>query len=194
MQGIVVGEDFRFGQHRKGSIATLQQLAATSGFSVTAVAPCLDGSERISSTLIRHSLEHGDCQHARRCLGRPYGISGKVVEGRKLGRQLGFPTANVELHSNKLALSGVFVVAVLQGTVLRQGVASIGFNPTVSDAGQASLEVFLLDYEGDLYGTVLTVNFLHKLRDEHKYPSLAELQQQMALDVQHTRDFFGAQR
>jgi riboflavin kinase/FMN adenylyltransferase len=194
MQGIVVGEDFRFGQHRKGSIATLQQLAADSGFSVTTVAPCLDGTERISSTLIRHYLEHGDCQRAYCCLGRPYAISGKVIEGKKLGRQLGFPTANVELHSNKLALSGVFVVEAQHGKVLRPGVASIGFNPTVSDIRQASLEVFLLDYDGDLYGSELTVNFLHKLRDELKYPSLAELQQQMALDVQQTRDFFGARR
>ena len=194
MQGIVVGEDFRFGQHRKGSIATLQQLAAAAGFSVTAVAPCLDGTERISSTMIRHYLEQGDCQRVYSCLGRPYAISGKVIEGKKLGRQLGYPTANVELHSNKLALSGVFVVEVQHDKVVRQGVANIGYNPTVTDAGPASLEVFLLDFAADLYGSVLTVKFLHKLRGELKFASLAELQQQMAIDVQGTRVFFGAQR
>ncbi len=192
MKGIVVGQDFRFGHHRKGSIETLQQLSAERGFTVNAVAPCLDSHERISSTLVRHHLHHGDCERVSRYLGRPYSISGKVIEGKKLGRELGFPTANVALHSNKLALSGVFVVQVDDSGVRRPGVASLGYNPTVSDTRQASLEVFLLDYDGDLYGSVLTVSFLHKLRDELKYPTLAELQQQIALDVHKTRMFFGA--
>ncbi len=192
MKAIVVGEDFRFGHERKGSIATLQQMSEAAGFTVTAVPHCLDKDERISSTLVRNYLERGDCKRVRECLGRPYAISGKVIAGKKLGRQLGFPTANVHMGSNKLPLSGVFVVEVVDAGVVRQGVASIGYNPTVSDAKQASLEVFLLDYEGDLYDSVLTVNFLHKLRNEHKYDTLAQLQQQMALDVQDARKFFGA--
>lgn len=192
MKGIVVGEDFRFGHHRKGSTETLQHLSALHGFSVSAVAPCLDKHERISSTLIRQCLHRGDCMRVSQCLGRPYSISGTVIAGKKLGRQLGFPTANVALLSNKLALSGVFVVQVEEGAVMRPGVASMGYNPTVSDSQQASLEVFLLDYDGDLYGKQLKVNFLHKLRDELKYPTLAELKQQMALDVQNTRLYFGA--
>ena len=194
MRAIVVGEDFRFGRERMGSIATLQQLSKPVGFTVTTVPHCHDSDERISSTLIRNYLERGDCKRVQECLGRPYAISGKVVAGRKLGRQLGFPTANVQISSNKLPLSGVFVVEADDAGVVRQGVASIGYNPTVSDAKQASLEVFLLDFDGDLYDSVLTVNFLHKLRDEHKYSTLAELQQQMVLDVQDARKFFGARQ
>ncbi|MES2606808.1 MAG: bifunctional riboflavin kinase/FAD synthetase [Pseudomonadota bacterium] len=191
MRSIVVGDDFRFGYNRSGDISTLQRLAAAGNFTVKPVAPCVESGERISSTLIRRYLQQGDCEHANACLGRAYSISGKVIEGRKLGRQLGFPTANLQLANNKLPLMGIFVVEVLHGGTTYQGVASVGYNPTVSDASQASLEVYLLDFVGDLYGSILTASFLHKLRDEAKFASLELLQQQIAADVKDARTYFG---
>lgn len=193
-KALVVGEDFRFGFQRQGSVATLQQLGQQHGFSVAAVTPCLDAGERISSTLVRQYLERGDCTRVAQCLGRPYSISGKVVKGRQLGRELGFPTANVELCSNKLALSGIFVVTAEHDGVVHKGVASIGYNPTVNTDGYARLEVFVLDYTGDLYDAKLTVSFLHKLRDEAKFPDLVALQQQMQRDVAAASEFFAQAR
>lgn len=192
MRSIVVGEDFRFGYNRSGDISTLQRLAVTGNFAVKPVAPCSESGERISSTLIRSYLQQGDCLRVQACLGRPYSISGKVVEGRKLGRQLGFPTANLQLANNKLPLMGIFVVEVLHGVTTYKGVASVGYNPTVSDGSQASLEIYLLDFEGDLYGSTLTASFLHKLRDEARFDNLELLQQQIAVDVQNARVYFGA--
>lgn len=192
MRAIVVGEDFRFGHNRSGSIETLQQLAVAAGFSVRAVEPCIDNDERISSTLIRQYLQQGDCGRVTECLGRAYAISGTVVRGKQLGRQLGYPTANIRLVSSKLALCGVFVVQAERAGVLLPGVASLGYNPTVSDDGQMSLEVFLLDFDGDLYGETIRVHFLQKLRDELKFSDLPQLQQQMAADVTAARASLGA--
>lgn len=190
MRSVVVGDDFRFGHNRTGSIATLQQLAQAGNFNVRPIAPCIESGERISSTLIRRYLQQGDCERASGCLGRPYSISGQVVEGRKLGRQLGFPTANLQLTSNRLPLTGIFVVEVLVAGTTYKAVASVGYNPTVSDGSQAALEVYLLDFDGDLYGSSLTVSFLHKLRDEQKFTGLEPLKQQISADVQDARTYF----
>jgi riboflavin kinase / FMN adenylyltransferase len=191
MRSLVVGEDFRFGYQRSGSVATLQQLALAERFELIAVAPCIESAERVSSTLIRQYLQHGDCERVRVCLGRPYSITGKVIEGKRLGRELGFPTANLATSGNRLPLAGIFVVEVQHGAVMRRGVASAGYNPTVSGGERMSLEVFLLDFAGDLYGSTLTVGFLHKLRDEQHYATVPLLQQQIAKDVQAARDYFG---
>lgn len=192
MRAIVVGEDFRFGHNRSGNINTLEELAASDGFSVRAVEPCIDNDERISSTLIRQYLQQGDCARVAECLGRPYAISGKVVKGKQLGRQLGYPTANIELVNNRLALCGVFVVQVERAGALLPAVASLGYNPTVSNALQMTLEAYLLDFEADLYGETLTVHFLQKLRDELRFSTLPQLQQQIAVDVSAARNWFGA--
>lgn len=191
MRSIVVGEDFRFGHNRGGSILTLEAMAPTQGFAVRAVEPCIDNDERISSTLIRQYLAQGDCERVAECLGRPYSISGRVISGKQLGRQIGYPTANIELVGNKPPLHGVFVVQVDHGGKLLPGVASFGYNPTVSDGRQATLEVFLLGFSGDLYGTTLKVLFLHKLRDELKLAGLPQLQQQIADDVRAASAFLG---
>lgn len=191
MQSIVVGEDFRFGHNRGGSILTLEAMASAHGFVVRAVEPCIDNDERISSTLIRQYLSQGDCERVAECLGRPYSISGKVISGRQLGRQLGYPTANIELSGNRPPLQGIFVVQVEYGDRLLPGVASLGYNPTVSDGKQATLEVFLLGFSGDLYGATLKVLFLHKLRDELKLDGLPQLQQQMAADVRAASAWLG---
>lgn len=191
MKAIVVGEDFRFGHNRSGSIDMLQQLAVTDGFSVRAVEPCIDNDERISSTLIRQYLQQGDFERVTECLGRPYSISGKVVRGKQLGRQLGYPTANIELVSSRLALGGIFVVRAERAGVLLPGVASLGYNPTVNNDRQLTLEVFLLDFDDEIYGETLTVHFLHKLRDELEFADLSALQQQMAADVSAARISLG---
>lgn len=191
MKSIVVGEDFRFGYQRQGSVGMLVELAPVHGFALNAVPPCVDGGERISSTLIRQYLEQGECQRVSQCLGRPYSISGEVVKGRQLGRVLGFPTANIALKINRLPLSGIFVVTAQEGGVERKGVASIGYNPTVSADDKAKLEVFLFDFDGDIYGCDMKVNFLHKLRDEKRFSDLSGLKQQMMLDVSEAKRFFG---
>lgn len=190
MRSVVVGEDFRFGHNRSGNIATLQQMGQQARFDVRPVAPCAESGERISSTLIRQCLQHGDCARAAACLGRPYSISGIVVKGRQLGRQLGYPTANLQLQSNRLPLFGIFAVEVLYNDTILHGVASVGFNPTVSDGTQASLEVYLLDFDADIYDSTLTVSFLHKLRDEAKFDSLALLKTQIDTDVQDAQTWF----
>jgi riboflavin kinase/FMN adenylyltransferase len=193
MRSVVVGEDFCFGHKRSGSVATLRELGAEQGFDVVSVAPCLRGQERVSSTLVRHYLQAGNCQKVAQLLGRPYAVTGAVVAGRRLGRELGFPTANVALGARRLPMTGIFVVETrLDGETLH-GVASLGYNPTVSDERQVKLEVHLLDFAGDLYGKTLQVAFLHKLRDEARYDSLELLKRQIAADVATARRFLQEQ-
>lgn len=184
---LVIGDDFRFGRQRRGDFALLQQLAPQSGFEVDSVAKCEQGSERVSSTLVRSYLQQGNCARAAELLGRPYSMSGEIVLGRQLGRQLGVPTANVKLQMSALPMTGVFAVRALLDGRLLPGVANLGFKPTVSTELLPSLEVHLLDFAGDIYGRQLQVQFLHKLRDEMKFSGLVALQQQIALDLQQAR-------
>lgn len=188
---LVIGDDFRFGRNRSGDIALLRELAPRLGFAVDSVAPCEEGGERVSSTLVRQYLQAGDCQRVVRLLGRPYAMSGDIVQGRQLGRLLGVPTANVQLQLQALPMSGVFAVqAQLDGQLL-PGVANLGIKPTVSNDLRPSLEVHLFDFSGDIYGKRLQVRFLHKLRDEMKFDGLPALQQQIALDQARARALLG---
>jgi riboflavin kinase/FMN adenylyltransferase len=187
LRSLAVGDDFRFGKNRGGDIALLRQLGAESGYDVTTVAPCIDAGERISSTLVRQRLAAGDCGRATRLLGRPYSIGGIVVEGRKLGRTLGAPTANIQLLTPGLPMTGIFAVRVsLPGNEF-DGVASLGFNPTVDAGLPPALEVHVLDFKGDLYGDHLRVHFVRKLRDEQKFSGLPQLQQQIQKDIEQAR-------
>jgi len=187
MRVLVIGDDFRFGRQRVGDYALLQRLAPQLGFEVCSVAKCQLEGERVSSTLVRSYLQQGACDHVGRLLGRPYSMSGTVVQGRQLGRQLGVPTANVQLQMSSLPMTGVFAVnALLDGCTL-PGVANLGYKPTVSPVPLPSLEVHLLDFTGDIYGRHLQVEFLHKLRDEMKFDGLPALQQQIARDLQEAR-------
>ncbi|HEX6008224.1 MAG TPA: bifunctional riboflavin kinase/FAD synthetase, partial [Burkholderiales bacterium] len=188
---LLVGDDFRFGARRAGNFVTLARAAPRFGFEVQAMdSVALDG-ERVSSTAVRNALAAGDLARAARLLGRPYSISGRVVRGDGLGRKLGFPTANVQMKHNRPPLSGIFAVEVFgaEDRVLR-GAASLGVRPTVTERGRPVLEVYLLDYEGELYGRHLRVDFLHKFRDEEKYADLAALTRQIALDVENARAYF----
>jgi len=188
---LLVGDDFHFGAGRRGDIDMLQQASARHGFEVVQMPSLAIDGIRVSSTAVRERLAGGDLTGAARLLGRPYSISGRVMTGDGLGRELGFPTANVQIKHNSPALRGIFVVEVvgLQSRPM-PGVASLGTRPTVKPDGAPVLEVHLLDFSGDLYGRRLQVSFLHKLRDEEKYPDLPALQAQIARDAAAARQFF----
>ncbi|SDK80030.1 FMN adenylyltransferase /riboflavin kinase [Microbulbifer yueqingensis] len=196
---LVVGDDFRFGCDRSGDYRLLQQAGALHGFSVEDTATLEIEGERVSSTRIRGALQEGDFALAESLLGKPYRITGRVARGRALGRQLGAPTANVRLHRYRSPLVGVYTVRVsatdggelAPGRRRLDGVANVGFRPTVEGEGaQPLLEVNLFDFEGDLYGRELAVEFCHKLRDEEKFESLEALRQQIARDILDARAWF----
>jgi riboflavin kinase/FMN adenylyltransferase len=141
--------------------------------------------------VVREALANGDLALAERYLGRHYSISGKVVHGERLGRKIGFPTANIQMKHNKPPLNGIFAVEVHGiGDKPLQGAASLGVRPTINDKGKATLEVFLFDFDGDLYNKHLHVEFLLKLRDEMKFPNLETLTAQIAADVEDAKKYF----
>ena len=188
---VLVGEDFRYGARRAGTAAGLVEAGKRLGFEVAMLGRVDEGGDRISSTRVRAALAAGDFAVAERLLGRPYAITGRVVHGAKRGRTLGFPTANVRLGRAKPALHGVFAVKCF-GAATRglEGVASLGTNPAVNDGGRASLEAFLFDFSGDLYGRRLSIEFVKKLRDEAHFASLDELAAQIRRDCDAARNHF----
>lgn len=191
---LLVGDDFRFGARRAGDFVTLKQAAPRLGFEVAGMESVTADGERVSSTAVRTSLAAGDLSRAARLLGRAYSISGRVVRGDGLGRKLGFPTANVQMKHNRPPLTGIFAVEVAGiGEHAMPGVASLGVRPTVKRQGQPVLEAHLFDFEGELYGRHVRVDFLRKFRDEEKYADLATLTRQIALDVKHAKAFFDRQ-
>ncbi|MEO5692227.1 MAG: bifunctional riboflavin kinase/FAD synthetase [Usitatibacter sp.] len=186
---IVIGEDFRYGARRMGNAASLVASGKRLGFEVEVLPAVRAGAERISSTAVREALACGDFDQAAQLLGRRYAITGHVVHGAKRGRTLGFPTANVRLARPKPALQGVFAVKCF-GAATRglEGVASLGINPAVASGGPATLEAFLFDFSGDLYGRRLTIEFVKKLRDEAHFASLDELAAQIRRDCDMARE------
>ena len=187
-----VGDDFRFGCDRAGDFDFLLKAGAAEGFSVEAATTIEVDGERVSSTRLRQVLADGDLGCAEVLLGRPFAITGRVMHGQKLGRQLGAPTANVQLKRRNTPLSGVFVVTLeVEGNVFA-GVANIGMRPTVESDGQPHLEVHLLDYQGDLYGRLVQVTFHRKLRDEQRFASLEALKTAIDADIAAARDYWRA--
>lgn len=187
---LVVGDDFRFGKERRGDFAMLQAAGRRHGFAVVNMHTFLMDGERVSSTRVRGALNQSDLAAAQQLLGRTYRMSGRVAHGAKLGRQLGFPTANIHVHRKATPLQGIFVVEVfgIEGEPL-PGVASLGTRPTV-DGKTTILEVYLFDFERDIYGKYLQVSFLHKLRDEVRYTTLDALKIQIGKDVENARQYF----
>jgi riboflavin kinase/FMN adenylyltransferase len=188
---VLVGDDFRYGARRTGDFALLKQMGASLGFDTESLPTVEVAGERSSSTAVRHALAAGELEHATRLLGRPYSISGRVVHGDKLGRDIGFPTANIQLKHNRPPLMGIFAVKLsgLNGRSL-PGVASLGKRPTVKGADAVPvLEVHLFDFDAEIYGRRVRVEFLHKLRDEEKYPDLDSLVAQIRRDVDNARQF-----
>ena len=190
IRGLVVGSDFRFGRQRLGDINTLQDLGGQHGFKLISVDARLLAEERVSSTLVREYLRDGDCGRVASLLGRPYTMSGEIIKGRQLGRQLGVPTANIQLKVSSLATTGVFAVKAECERHTYQGVANLGFKPTVSSIAEPSLEVHLLDVDKDLYGKFMQVEFLHKIRDEQKFVGLDALKARIAIDLEQARAYF----
>lgn len=187
---LLVGDDFRFGARRAGNFAQLQQAGEAHGFQVAAMHTFEIDGERVSSTRIREALQRDDLATAERLLGRPYRICGRVAHGEKLGRTLDVPTANVHLHRLVTPLHGIYVVEVHglnQAPVT--GVASIGSRPTVGGT-RTLLEVHLFDFNREVYGHYIQVNFLHKLRDEQNFASLDELKSAMQKDIRQARTWF----
>ncbi len=184
---LIVGDDFRFGHKRSGDFSLLQEKGLELGFEVLREEPCLVEGERVSSTLVRQALMQGDFEAVRNYLGRNYVITGKVEEGKKLGRELGIPTANLMLESSKLPLHGIFSVKVQHGDRTLLGVASVGYNPTVENIDIPKLEVFLFDFDEDIYGETLHVEFVQKLRDEKTFDNLDALKTQMEKDIEEAR-------
>lgn len=185
---VLIGDDFRFGAKRAGDRALLAAAAAHHGFELQTLPTVAHAGERISSSGVREALARGNLAAARDLLGRPYTISGRVVHGEKLGRELGFATANVQMKHNRPPLFGIFAVRARRADgTLRDGVASLGYRPTVTDERRATLEVHLFDFAGDLYGEHLSVEFLEKIRDEEKYGDLEALKAAIARDCATAR-------
>ena len=188
---IIIGDDFRFGAGRRGDFAFLQEQAALLGFSVEAMDTIALGDERISSSAVRAALAEGNLLLAAHYLGRPYSIAGRISSGQRLGRQLGFPTANMLMKRRRPPLSGVFAVCVegLANTLL-PAVANIGLRPTVGGTPRPILETHVFDWSGDCYGAHLRIHFMHKLREEMRFDSVAALSCQIGKDIQNARDWF----
>jgi riboflavin kinase/FMN adenylyltransferase len=185
---LLVGDDFRFGTRRAGDNALLQQYARQGRFELEQMPTFDDGGERISSTGVRTALAAGDLTRAERLLGRPYSISGRVLHGRKLGRSMGFPTLNLRIAHAHPAVHGIFAVNVLGiGPHPVPGVASIGLRPTVDDQGRWLLEVHLFDFSREIYGALVRVEFVQKLREEQKYETLDALAAAIRRDAERAR-------
>jgi riboflavin kinase/FMN adenylyltransferase len=194
MRAIIAGRDCRFGYKRQGDIALLEVLAKRYHYHVIVAEDHCQHDQRISSTTIRQALAAGECAQAAALLGRPYSMTGRVMYGAQLGRQLGFPTANIACHRRKVPLSGIFAVMVHLPHLdqVYQGVAHIAKRHIMGDEVPL-LEVYLFDFNASLYGKRITVDFLHKIRDTIAIDNLDELKKVIAEDVRVAQDFFANQ-
>ncbi|MGI3016485.1 bifunctional riboflavin kinase/FAD synthetase [Shewanella algae] len=184
---LVVGDDFCFGRARQGNFELLRSAGEQHGFAVVSTQSFLVGDHRVSSTMVRDALAKGNLEQARRLLGHPYTLSGKVAHGKKLGRTLGFPTANIAMKRKVVPVRGVFAVRLWwDGSEQYDGVANVGFRPTVQGQN-CQLEVHLFDFEGDLYGRKVEVELVAKIRDEKPFESLEALKKQIMNDADEAR-------
>lgn len=192
---VVVGDDFRFGRQRLGDLVLLRQMGEQHDFTAEGTASFIAAEQRVSSTAVRTALSQGDFRLAEALLGRPYALTGRVIHGQRLGRQLGFPTANIGLGPQRRAVNGVYSVwARVDGTGERiAGVANVGVKPSFSHLAPL-LEVHLLDARLDLYGRTLTVEFVEKIRDARKFAALIDLQTQIQKDTETARAQLTRQR
>lgn len=198
VQHLTVGDDFRFGSDREGSYRLLKEMGARLGFDVNDTHTCTSEEQRISSTRIRDLLADDDLDGACQLLGSPYSNVARVIYGKQLGRELGFPTLNFNLGRKRVPLQGVFVVTLIHAGQSYRGVANVGLRPTVDAAHpgilKPILEVHLLDVNVNLYGQFLSVTYIKKLRDEKKFASISELKKQISIDVECARDYFASEQ
>ncbi len=193
MRWLLVGDDFRFGAKRAGDTSLLADHAARGAFELEVMPTIAQAGQRISSTAVRQALAAGDLMSASALLDRPYTISGRVLHGRKLGRSLGFPTLNLKIEHAHPALRGIFAVRVhCLGERPVAGVASIGLRPSVDDGGRWLLEVHLFDFADAVYGKLVSVEFVEKLRDEQKYDTLGALSAAISDDAARARSILNS--
>jgi riboflavin kinase/FMN adenylyltransferase len=187
---VYLGKGFAFGKNRGGNIQLLRQMSKELGFFADEVAEvCLRGT-RISSSKIRELLAEGKVNRARAMLGRPYGIEGQIIRGDQRGRTIGFPTANLKPKNRVIPKYGVYATANLIGGVWRRSITNVGVRPTFDGDKEPSIESYIFDFGGDLYGDVLRVRFLHRIRDERKFNGIEELKTQIQLDSNRALDYF----
>ncbi len=188
VEWLLVGDDFRFGKGRAGDFRVLRERGQEQGFEVEATDSITIAGVRVSSSVIREALKSGDFQKSQEFLGRSYNITARVVRGNALGRTFGFPTANLGLKNLSSPLSGIYLVRVVGDEIdERYGLASIGSRPTIELNGSIKVEIFILDFDGDLYGKKITVTVLSKLRDEKQFASVDEMITAMKMDEARAR-------
>jgi riboflavin kinase/FMN adenylyltransferase len=188
---VYLGRGFAFGRGREGNIELLRAASGRLGFHADEVAEVRLRGRRISSSRIREMLAAGRVNPARRMLGRPYGVEGRVVRGDARGRTLGFPTANMHPHNRVIPRRGVYVTATLIDGAWRRSVTNVGTRPTFETREDApSVETYVMNWKGDLYGDVVRVRFLHRLRDERKFAGVADLKAQIDRDVARAARYF----
>jgi riboflavin kinase / FMN adenylyltransferase len=187
---VYLGKGFAFGHNREGNIELLKRIGGELGFVAGEVPEVSLRGRRVSSSKIRELLSLGKVNIARRMLGRPYGVEGRVAHGVERGHVLGFPTANLHPQNRVIPRNGVYVTGTLINGEWRRSVTNVGLRPTFGSESEPSVETFVMDWEGDLYGDVVRVRFLHRLRDERKFSSVDELKTQIGRDVERARTFF----
>lgn len=190
---VYLGKGFAFGKDRAGNIELLRKISQELGFVADEVSEITLRGIRISSSKIRQLLLEGKVNLARRMLGRPYGIEGQIVHGMKRGRTIGFPTANLKPVNRVIPKFGVYATATLIDGVWRRGITNVGVRPTFDDETAPSIETFIFDFDGDLYGDVLRVRFLYRIRDERKFNGIEELKAQIEKDTKHALLYFKRQ-
>jgi riboflavin kinase / FMN adenylyltransferase len=188
---VYLGSGFAFGREREGDIDLLRRVAGELNFVAGEVGEVRLRGQRISSSRVRQLLAEGRVNLARRMLGRPYGVEGRVVRGAARGRTLGFPTANLQPQNRVIPQSGVYVTATLIEGAWRRSVTNIGSRPTFEREAEPAIETYVMDWQGDLYGDVIRVRFLHRLRDERRFGSIEELKKQIIRDAARARNYFG---
>ena len=187
---VYLGRGFAFGHNREGNIELLKRISSQLGFIADEVSEVGLRGQRVSSSRIRELLLKGRVNLARRMLGRPYGVEGPVVYGSERGAQIGFPTANIQPHNRVIPRHGVYVTATLIDGQWRRSVTNIGTRPTFESGSTSSVETYVMNWSGDLYGDVVRVRFLHRLRDEKKFGSIDELTAQIGRDVSRAKEYF----
>lgn len=187
---VYLGEGFAFGKGRSGNIDLLRKLSAEVGFLADEVPEIVLRGQRISSSAIRKLLSEGRVNLARRMLGRPYGIEGVIIRGNRRGHTIGFPTANLHPHNRVIPKFGVYATATLVDGTWRRSITNVGVRPTFGQDLEPSIESYVFDFDGDLYGDVLRVRFLHRIRDERKFNGIDELKAQINRDSTRALNYF----
>jgi riboflavin kinase/FMN adenylyltransferase len=188
MKSIIVGYDWRFGKGRKGDVHLLREMSEENAYEVEQVDRVEVDGQLVSSTLIRELALRGDLERTARYLGRGYSITGTIVGGSGIGREIGFPTANIEPHHEAIPPNGIYAVWVEVGGTRKPGTLNIGYRPTVSAEKKRTVEVHIMDFYHDIYDQEIEVAFVEKLRDEKKFPSLEALSEQIKRDVETARN------